>query len=119
MKDIISYDAELFDGNNDGYLPSTLTNIDLDTPSDISTTQQMYTSINLAQLLTTTHNNTFNLHDLFPEQDTAKVLKIKLNLNQQMDSGANKNLTNDKRIIRNVTTIAPIPIFGIGTKDIA
>ena len=37
-----------------------------------------------------------------------------MNLTQQMDSGANKNVTNDKRIIRNFTTITSIPIFGIG-----
>ena len=89
MKDIMSYDAELFDGNNDGYIPSDLTHIDFENPSEISTTQ-MYTSINLAQLIHTKYTNTFKLQDLFSEKDTAKVLKIKLNLNHQMDSGANK-----------------------------
>ena len=37
-----------------------------------------------------------------------------MNLTQQMDSGANKNITNDLKIIRNFTTISSIPIFGIG-----
>ena len=42
-----------------------------------------------------------------------------MNLHQQMDSGANKNVTNDRRIIRNCTTIDPIPIYGIGKNDAA
>ena len=36
-----------------------------------------------------------------------------------MDSGANKNVTNDRQIIRNCTTITPIPIFGIGNDEAA
>ena len=111
----MSYDAELYDGNNDGYI-SNLNNIDYD-QEELSTTE-LYTSINLAQILHEKHSNTFKMHDLLPEE-TAKVLKIKLNLNQQMDSGANKNVTNDTRIIRNISTIPPIPIFGVSNKDAA
>ena len=48
MKDITSYDAELYHGNNDG-------NFDYLTPIDINhidhiSTHQLYTSVNLAQI---------------------------------------------------------------------
>ena len=111
-KDLPSYDAELYSGQNDGnnnYLTNIDTNLDT-TPStfDIST----------YNILTQQHenrNNVFPLENCCPQQDNmTKVLQIKMNLTQQMDSGANKNVTNDIKIIRNFTTITSIPIFGIG-----
>ena len=38
---------------------------------------------------------------------------------KQMDSGANKNVTNDKSIIRNYSPIQPIPIFGVDSRTAA
>ena len=118
MKDITSYDAELYHGNNDGNL-NYLTTTDIEHIDHIST-QLLYTSVNLAQIDDSTQTN-FRINDLVSSttSNTSKILKIKMNLNQQMDSGANKNVTNDRRIIRNSTIISPIPIFGIGNTDVA
>ena len=116
IKDATSYDAELYNGSNDGNT-EYLTNITEDDPQDIST-EELYTTINLAQLTDTT-KRTFDIDGLDPSQSTTQILSIRMNLQQQMDSGANKNVTNDRRIIRNCTTIAPIPIFGIGNDEAA
>ena len=52
-------------------------------------------------------------------QDT-RILRMKRNLDtQQMDSGANRNVTNDKAIIRNLIDITPIPIYGIDHRNAA
>ena len=48
MKDITSYDAELYHGNNDGNF-DYLTQIYIDHIDHIST-HQLYTSVNLAQI---------------------------------------------------------------------
>ena len=116
MTDAVSYDAEIYNGDNDGTY-SYLTPIDFDDHHIIST-NQMYTSINLAQLRDNT-KHTFQIDELTLHSDTTQILKIRMDLNQQMDSGANKNVTNDSRIIRNFCHIHPIPIFGIGSTDAA
>ena len=116
VKDKTAYDAELYTGKNDGDIThlTTITDTDLE---HISTTD-LYTTINLAQLSDTT-KHTFTMEELQPSAPNIQVLSIQMNLHQQMDSGANKNVTNDRRIIRNCTTINPIPIFGIGNDDAA
>ena len=116
VKDITAYDAELYTGNNDGD-KDHLTNIMVTDPEDISTTD-LYTTVNMAQLIDK-NKQTFNMDDLEPNLSATKILSIKMNLHQQMDSGANKNVTNDRRIIRNCSNITPIPIFGIGNDDAA
>ena len=56
----------------------------------------------------------FPLSTLEQSIRSTKVLRMRLNLDsQQMDSGANKNVTNDKSTIRNFTSLNPIPIYGI------
>ena len=117
VTDATSYNAELYTGNNDGYSQHNLTNINTDDDRDSISTSELYTSINIAQIQDSTQN-TFSLKDLM-SHDTAHVLKIKMNLNQQMDSGANKNVTNNEKIVRNFVTIKPIPIFGVGNSDAA
>ena len=86
--------------------------------SDDLTTQQLYTTVHLAHI-NDTNKTTFKLSEIVPNSQSTKVLSIKMNLHQQMDSGANKNVTNDRRIIRNCTDIDPIPIYGIGNNDAA
>ena len=112
LKDITSYDADFYFGTDDGNY-NYLTNIDTNmnstpTTSDIS-------SYNNLTHPTSLLNNVFPLAQCCPQDsDTTKILKIKTDLTQQMDSGANKNVTNDPKILRNFTTIGSIPIFGIG-----
>ena len=116
-KDITSYDAELYTGNNDGNPDDYLTPIDVDNMDHI-TIHQLYTSVNFAQIYDS-HQNIFPMKDLMSHKLNTQMLTIKMNLNQQMDSGANKNITNDQRIIRNCTNIPPIPIFGVGKNEAA
>ena len=116
ITDAISYDAEIYNGTNDGYSNDNLTNIDDDDPETISTSE-LYTSINIAQIHDPT-KTMFHISDLLPNNNV-NILKIKMNLNQQMDSGANKNVTNNEKIIRNFVKITPIPIFGVGNNDAA
>ena len=117
MKDLSSYDAELYNGNNDGNLDHYLTPIDIDTMDQLSI-HQMYTSIILAQI-NDSHKVIFHVNKLLLAINNTPVLAIKMNLTQHMDSGANKNVTNDRRLIRNCSTIPPIPIFGVGSSDTA
>ena len=42
-----------------------------------------------------------------------------MDVHQQMDSGTNKNFTNDRQIIWYCSTMDPIPIFGSGNDDAA
>ncbi len=45
------------------------------------------------------------------KEDTAHILTIGMNLNQQMDIGGNKNVTNDTRIIRKFAEIRVIALY--------
>ena len=117
MKDLASYDAEIYNGEYDGMCNDNLTTIDTNEVETISTTQ-MYTSVNLAQLHDTSLT-VINMNDLVKRDHLTQILSIKMNLHQQMDSGANKNVTNDRQIIRNFCAIKSIPIYGIGTSDAA
>ena len=117
LKDITLYDAELYNGIHDGYCTNNPTTIDLDDVPTISTTQ-LYTSINYAQIDDDT-NNIFHLDELVHDENNLRILKIQMNLNQQIDSGANKNVTNDTRILRNLSQIKSIPIFGVGNNEAA
>ena len=117
-KDLPSYDAEVYNGNDDGNYYCSLTNIDNEnnseaTATDISTYHILHHppgSSNLTfPMSACTNTNT----------DSTKILQIKMNLTQQMDSGANKNVTNDTKLIRNFTPITSTPVFGIGDDTIA
>ena len=46
-------------------------------------------------------------------------MRANMDDNGQMDSGANRNVTNDKNILRNYTEIKPIAVYGIGKEDAA
>ena len=62
----------------------------------------------------------FPMQDLQKSIQNVKILRMKLNFdNPQMDSGANKNVTNDKSIIRNYIDINPIPIYGVDHRNAA
>ena len=58
--------------------------------------------------------------DLEKSIQNIQVLRMKLNFdNPQMDSGANKNVTNDRSIIRNFVDINPVPIYGVDHRTAA
>ena len=62
----------------------------------------------------------FPMPDLHTSIQDTRILRMKRNLDtQQMDSGANRNVTNDKAIIRNLIDITPIPIYGIDHRNAA
>ena len=117
-KDITAYDAEAYIGHDDGNYQSYLTDFDNDTNDNATTTDISTHHILHYPIDSSTH--------IFPMQDcttthtnTTKILQIKMNLTQQMDSGANKNVTNDTKIIRNFTPLISTPVFGIGDDTVA
>ena len=116
--DRTSYDAEIYEGTNDSDFHH-LTTFDKTNEYDneISTTD-LSSYMNIVQNQST--------KDIFPLVETtnaiqsSKILRMRINVeDHQMDSGANKNVTNDRRIIRNFTCITPIPIFGVDNRDAA
>ena len=116
--DRTSYDAEIYEGTNDSdfHHLTTFDNTN-EYDNDISTTD-LSSYMNIVQNQST--------KDIFPLVETtnaiqsSKVLRMRINVeDHQMDSGANKNVTNDRRIIRNFTSITPIPIFGVDNRDAA
>ena len=117
-KDITSYDAEAYIGHDDGNYDSYLTKIDNETPDDATTTDISTHHILHHPFESSTHIFPINECNANEIQHT-KILQIKMNLAQQMDSGANKNVTNDTKIIRNFTPIQSTPVFGIGEETVA
>ena len=46
--------------------------------------------------------------------------KLQFNIDEpQVDSGANKSVTNDRNILQHFKEIPPIPVYGVGSDDIA
>ena len=116
---IMSYDAELYNGMNDKDNNNPLT-IPNDTYSKISLNiADISAYINLHQQQNTTQN-VFSIDDFTPLPDYGVVLQMRVQTGRkQMDSGANKNVTDNKSIIKNFINIKPIPIFGIEKDEVA
>ena len=115
----MSYDAELYNGMNDKDNNNPLT-IPYDTYSKISLNiADISAYINLHQQQNTTQN-VFSIDDFTPLPDYGVVLQMRVQTDRkQMDSGANKNVTDNKSIIKNFINIKPIPIFGIEKDEVA
>ena len=115
-KDLQSYDADLYEGVNDSNIFCSTKPRTSDINVNIS---QISTSINVHQK----HHpdvQTYSLQDFPYQLNTSNIMNIKINLEkQQMDSGANRNVTDDRFIIRNYSTITPIPVYGVGKDAIA
>ena len=114
---ISSYDAELYEGVYDSDDECHLTQ------PDTTATQINFAAV--SQFITINqqkhnHPKVYSIEDLSHGVRTFSVLKMRMNLNkQQMDSGANKNVTDDKTIIRNYSPITPIAVFGIEKDEVA
>ena len=98
-KSITLYDAELFEGVNDSdqhiHLTKPQTEINLTHVNimDISTNINLHHQQNIK-------NNIFSIKDLMTPVDHGKILQMRINIDKkQMDSGANKNVTDDKSIL--------------------
>ena len=119
-QDRLSYDAECYEGNNDSdiYHLTTFNNFPhFDQSINIRTTD-ISSYANMLQQ--TSSQSIFPIADFEQSLQHVQVLRMRLNFEtQQMDSGANKNVTNDKSIIRNFTSITPIPIYGVDHRTAA
>ena len=117
-QDVLPYDAESYEGRNDSDF-AHLTTFDDDTPLYMHlNTADISSYINTMQQQST--DEIFSLHTIENSIHSSRILRMRININdQQMDSGANKNVTNDKSIIRNFSSIAPMPIYGVDNRDIS
>ena len=121
-RNLMSYDAELIEEFNDG--PQDLTT-QSDSFHDSDKTieiDKLSTFINVAQQFDHTREN-FDYQETMKETNTTQthILHMQANMdeNGQMDSGANRNVTNDRNILRNYSDIKPIAVYGIGNEDAA
>ena len=116
-KSLISYDAEVYEGGNDSNIISCSTIPQQ--PRVSINISEISTSINLHQQQNPSHH-VYSLEHLSERLLSNPVVQMRINLEQQqMDSGANRNVTDDKHIIRNYLTIKNIPVFGIGRDEVA
>ena len=121
-RDITFYGAELIDEINDciSHLTTQLASlVDRDKSVEID---KLSAYLNTAQQCD--HDiSCFNYSDAITKtnDDHAWVLNMRVNMDKssQMDSGANRNVTNDKNILRNFIRLDPIAVFGIGKEDAA
>ena len=121
-RNLTSYDAELIEDFNDGPQNLSTQSDSLHESDDTIEIDKLSTFINVAQQCDHTR-------DIFDYKDTVKettntqthVLHMRATMDDQgqMDSGANRNVTNDKNILRNYTDIKPIAVYGIGNEDAA
>ena len=117
-KNLLSYDAEYYEGTNDSEFINHLTDLTEPELDDDLTLADISAYVNTMHTKTT--QDTFSLHHIETSLHSTRILQMKINLqDQQMDSGANRNVTNDRSIIRNYSTITPIPIFGIDNREAA
>ena len=121
-RDITSYDAELIEDINDGLSNLNTQSNGSHEPDETVEIDKLSTYLNVAQHC----DNTLDTFDykttlLQTNETQAAVLNMRTNMedNGQMDSGANRNVTNDKNILRNFTNINPIAVFGIGKDEAA
>ena len=79
----------------------------------------IYKCINLHQQENPNHH-TYSVDEISHNILNTKILKMRIDVDRkQMDSGANKNVTDNKTIIRNFTSIKPIDIFGVEKNEVA
>ena len=118
-KALSSYDAECYDGYNDSDV-AHLTHLNTSHQLDDINIHTTDISSYMNMIHQTSSKSIFPMSDLHQSIQNTKILRMKLNLDtQQMDSGANRNVTNDKAIIRNYADITPIPIYGIDHRSAA
>ena len=96
-KDLTSYDAEVYMGHDDGNYNSYLTNIDNEHTTDATVTK--ISTYHILNHPPGSSNLTFPMSECNkPNMDCTRILQIKMNLTQQMDSIANNNVTNDAKM---------------------
>lgn len=116
-KSLTSYNAETYEGVNDS------DTVDHLTKPHTATTRINIASIskciNLHQQADPTKQS-YSLTELSNNIDDITILKMRMNLEQkQMDSGANKNVTDDCSIIRNYTQVKQMAVYGIKKDEVA
>ena len=119
LHDIDSYD----DLNDDDVCHLTNINDTIPTYDEISS-QDITTSINVMKS-PTDHSDIHNsISCTFSDMDrtlqSVYIHNLCFNVNEpQIDSGANKSVTNDRTILQQFTSITPIPVYGVDSTDIA
>ena len=118
------HDIEAYDDLNDDDL-CHLTNINDNIPTyDEISSQVITTSTNVMQS-PTNHSSTWNsmsctFRDMDRTLQSVYIHNLRFNVNKpQIDSGANKSVTNDRTILQQFTSITPIPVYGVDDTDIA
>ena len=120
-QDILSYDANLYEGRNDG-----ANIIHLTCPHEM---EQVYLCPSNCDILTCSsiHNDS-TIDALSHSYENPNVtynpqnvccMQMNVTEKQQIDSGANKSVTSDKSILYEYTALSPIPIYGVEKDTIA
>ena len=122
-KDIVSYDTDLYEGRNDG-----VNNIHLTVPSVQTTLSSINshssdhqdTICNTMACLLHDQQNPIMTFDDYNHLSRQATLCMRVRVDeQQMDSGANRSVTDDISILLNYHSIQPIPIYGVNKEHIA
>ena len=118
-----TFDAETFDDINDD-VNTHLTHVYEDashnnpTPSFSQIDAMMRDDIHSQDSPSESYSYTFeDIHERFQH---THVKKLRFLINEpQLDSGANKSVTDDKSMLHNYVSITPIPVYGVEKDEIA
>ena len=116
------YDADTFADFNDDISPhlTQITDSALSTQSSTPTLSQVDAVVNNLQLRHLPSTPTYTFQDVSDEYHQTHVKRLRFRIEEpQMDSGANKSVTNDKSLLRDFTTIDHIPVYGVGNQNVA
>ena len=118
------HDTDLFDEINDDDVRH-LTKFNTMPTSKQMSSYDLTSTINVLTLSnqSTTPSNQLNSYTFQQLDNTIQecyLHKLCFNIDEpQIDSGANKSVTNDQTILQYFKQITPIPVYGVGTEDVA
>ena len=118
------HDADLYDDINDDDVHH-LTHID-EQPSHVNSVHDISHG-DLTTIVKIAHStnssavpSSCSFHALNDTIHNCHIHNLQFNLDEpQIDSGANKSVTNDRHILQTYKSITPIPVFGVGKDAIA
>ena len=125
---IVSYDeystdahlhnTDLFDEINDDDI-CHLTHINNVPTTHTMSSHDIATSVNVIDTLQS-QSPSCTFKQLDDAVRSCYLHKLQFNIDEpQIDSGANKSVTNDKNILQHFKAISPIPVYGVGNDDVA
>ena len=118
-----TYDAEIFDDFNDDVI-AHLTHvkndalIQHDQPPTLTQINAVMSDTHSTSKTPTSYSSTFSdIHNSFQQ---THVTKLRFLIEEpQLDSGANKSVTNVKTLLRDYQDITPIPVYGVEKDEVA